>query len=159
MNIYKDDFDTQSILESAIEKAESDHITWATVLGTPAPSIHPIIRRIRNGEAWTFIDKTKEEVEIDENAQEQADAEAALIVEYQTDTEKWRTEKVKPWSVEKLKEWIDITFLRPLQYELDSTQAQERVSKRNELLVYHNMTSYMTDDELEAVKPDPPSYL
>ena len=67
MDIYKNDFETQADLEAAIDKASIDYNKWATVEGTPAPSIHPIIKQIMDGATWNFIDNTREQSKQNKN--------------------------------------------------------------------------------------------
>ena len=102
----------------------------------------------------TWVDRTVEEI-AKSNAEVQSAAD--LITSYQADVEKWRNDKVKPWSQQKLYEWIDVTFQRPLEYNLTADQEQERIDKRLELLEYHNQATYLEDSAL--VKPEPPSWI
>lgn len=101
---------------------------------------------------YTWVDQTKKEIEGNEkHDQDKLD----LLAEYQSNPEKWRSEVIKIWSIPKLYEWIDLTYIQPLKYDLSPEQMVEREAKRIEILEYHNQTIY-TDD---PVKPKPPSYI
>lgn len=101
---------------------------------------------------YTWVDKTVEEIEYEKKVKQDA---IDLIESYKANTEKWRTEVIKPWSIGKLIEWIDQTYVRPLQFPLTHEECLEREAKRKELLTYHNQTVYTID----LVKPEPPSYI
>lgn len=101
---------------------------------------------------YTWIDKTKKEIESEKNKKKY---ESDLLIEYQSNLEKWRTEVIKPWSMQKLHEWIDITYARPLEYDLSEEEEQERIDKRLEILEYHNQNIYIAN----PAKPEPPSYI
>jgi len=100
-------------------------------------------------EEYNWIGRTKKEIEDEEKRVKDA---ADLLVEYKSNPEKWRTEVIKPWSSQKLQEWIDLTYVRPLEFPLSETEQQEREDKRIELLEYHNQIIY-TDNPSKSEKP------
>lgn len=123
--------------------------------GKPAPFLsefRPLINSDLTPKKYTWIDESVEEIKATKLEEK---AEIDLIIEYKANPEKWRNEVIKPWSMQKLYEWIDVTYQKPLEYDLSEGQKQERIDKRLELIVYHNQDIY-TDN---PIKPEPPSYI
>ena len=138
--------------------------------GRPAPYSneynHLFLRDENNNvtiKTYTWVDKTEDEMITEKELQEKKTSNEAhalaVIKEYKSNTEKWRTEKVKPLSAVMFSEWIDDTYLKPLKYNLTASQLTERDTKHSEILTYHNQTSYKDDYQLESSKPSSPSWI
>ncbi len=146
---------TKEQLEQHIQR-QKDFIE--TGQGKPAQHHHEFMHLLTGDHSeitvldYTWVNKTKREIEAEES---KAQAEADLLAEYQSNPEKWREDVIKPWSMQKLAEWIDQTYIKPLQYDLSPEQCLEREAKRLELLEYHNQIIYTEN----PVQPSPPSYL
>lgn len=159
---------TESQLNSLIAEQKAFYLNDAG--GKPAPfsnEYNHLLYRNDNGgisvkqHTWnpkTAEDIAKEEAEAERLLKVQEDADA-LIVAYKADTERWRTEVVKPWSMSKFTEWIDDTHIKPFKYNLTVAQKLERETKHAEILTYHNQTTYKTEAQLDSAKPSAPSWV
>ena len=70
----------------------------------------------------------------------------------------WRTRKLHPISFEMFQKWIDEPVNKPYYYNLSEINPEDIKSKHQEIYVFHNITEYKTDEELEALKPEKPSW-
>jgi len=89
MKIYSNQFESEQILTNAIEQAKQDIETWRTSEGIPAPRIHPIVKKILDGESYEYFDQTVKEIEEEKREKEQAELEAEKLAAQKTPSEKY----------------------------------------------------------------------
>lgn len=152
-----------STKQKAIEllTAHDDFIN-KPVSGKAPPNLDGQLLKIWNGGerlTWEWEDETQEEY--DRRIEEKVKVAESLAL-LKSDNVYFKNTKIRPWRDQKLREWIDDTFQRPLLFNLKTSQEQERIKKREELLDWpalNNFTSYKTDTEIDALKPDTPSWI
>lgn len=107
---------------------------------------------------YTWIDQTLKELE---SVEKKIQDEDNLLSHYQSPPglQDWRTAKIKPISSQLFNQYIDDTVMKPDYYNLDPDQLVERKAKHQEILDFHNIAEYMPDEDLEALKPSPPSWI
>jgi len=128
----------------------------------PAPLLGSHLLKIWNGGVhleWEWSDESQQEYD-QRTAKEAVDAaELALL---QSNNDHFIEVKIRRWRNGKLTEWIDETYIKPEKYNLTAGQITERSAIRQELVDWRDLadfTTYKTDDEIDALKPNSPSWI
>jgi hypothetical protein len=124
--------------------------------GKTPPDMDNELRYIWNNGDWLEWDWS-DETEAEESTRL---AEEEKEQRLKDDLEYFKDVKIRPWRNQNLFEWIDDTFAKPLKYKLSSQQEVERAELHAELLDWPELfTEYKTDEEIDDLKPDPPSWI
>lgn len=162
MEIYRKNNYTQT--EEAARKlldAMEDFINNPAT-GKPCPRLDSGLLKIWNSGQrldWEWSEESEQKYHEKKQREKREADELALL---KSDNEYFKNKKIRPLRDGWLREWIDDTFTRPLLFKLSSGQKAERVKKRKELLDWPSLAdfeSYKTDEEIDALKPDAPSWI
>ena len=154
-------FGSKKAVESALNAM--DEFVLGADPGQSPPQLDSVLRQIWNhgGERLKWGWSEESEVEsIRKKAEE--NNEKAEKQRLKDDNEYFKNAKLRAWRNSKLALWVDETFIKPLKFKLSVEQEEERKEKREELLNWPNMVefeSYKMDDEIESLKPSPPSWI
>ena len=129
-------------------------------VGAAPPRLPAALLKIwNNGERlkWKWSGEGKQEYD---QRMAKKKAETAELKRLKGDIEYFKDIKIRPWRNGKLSEWIDDTFRMPLKYGLAVGEETERQILYTELCDWPGLfTEYKTDEEIEALKIAPPSWI
>jgi hypothetical protein len=162
MEIYRKNYRVSTEAQAIALLAAQDEFINNPVIGRPAPILDEQLLNIWNGGEhleWQWDEETQQEYD-GRIAQETAEADELALL--QSDNTHFKNVKIRPWRDLQLRGWIDDTFIKPLKYALTPTQETERINLRQELLDWPALVdfdSYKTDAEIDALKPNAPSWV
>lgn len=160
MEIYRKNSYVKSKEQAEELLAAMDDFVFKPVIGRAMPGLEPGLARIwNNGKhlEWSWEEETEQAYK---RRLKQEEKQTEELKKLKSDLEYFKDMKIRPWRNQKLSEWIDATFLKPLQYKLSAKQIEERKKLRQKLLDWPALfETYKTEAEIEESRPAPPTWI